>query len=108
VRRNDARAGTRIRGSAAGVAAFIFVAACGHKGAPPAFPPPEVSVVEIRPGTVAQSYEFTGQVVSYRRVEVRARVDGIILERPFVEGTVVHAGQLLYRLDGPCSTWARG
>jgi membrane fusion protein (multidrug efflux system) len=99
VRSHDARAGTRIRGSAAGVAALILVAACGHKGGPPAFPPPEVSVVELRPGTVAQSYEFTGAVVSYRRVEVRARVDGIILERTFTEGTVVQAGQVLYRLD---------
>jgi len=55
--------------------------------------------VEIRPGTVSQSYEFTGEVVSYRRVEVRARVDGVIQERPFTEGTVVQPGQVLYRLD---------
>jgi membrane fusion protein, multidrug efflux system len=99
VRSNDARVGTRIRGSAAGVAAFIFVAACGHKAAPPAFPPPEVTVVEMRPGPVAQSYEFTGEVVPYRRVEIRARVEGVIQERPFTEGTVVQTGQLLYRLD---------
>jgi membrane fusion protein (multidrug efflux system) len=32
-------------------------------------------------------------------VEVRARVDGIILERPFSEGQLVTAGQLLYKLD---------
>jgi len=56
-------------------------------------------VVEVRPGTVSQSYEFTGEVVSYRRVEVRARVDGVIEERAFTEGTVVQPGQLLYRLD---------
>lgn len=62
-------------------------------------PPPEVAVVEVRPGTVAQSYEFTGQVVSYRRVEVRSRVDGIVLERAFSEGTVVKPGDLLFRLD---------
>jgi membrane fusion protein (multidrug efflux system) len=83
----------------AGVAAFILVAACGHKAAPPPFPPPEVAVVDVRPGTVSQSYEFTGEVVPYRRVEVRARVDGVIEERPFTEGTVVKSGQLLYRLD---------
>ena len=55
-----------------GVAALIMVAACGRKAAPPPFPPAEVAVVEIRPGTVAQSYAFTGEVVSYRRVEVRS------------------------------------
>jgi membrane fusion protein, multidrug efflux system len=53
----------------------------------------------MRPGTVGQSYDFTGEVISYRRVQVRARVEGVIQERPFTEGTVVQAGQLLYRLD---------
>ena len=78
---------------------LVLIAACGKKGGPPAFPPPEVSVIEVRPGTVAQSYEFTGEVVSYRRVEVRARVDGVIQERAFTEGMMVKPGQLLYRLD---------
>jgi len=95
----DARVGTRIRGAAAGVAVLAIVAACGRRGAPPAFPPPEVAVVEVQPGTVSQSYEFSGQVTSYRRVEVRARVEGIIQQRAYTEGTVVQPGQLLYRLD---------
>lgn len=81
------------------LALVALVAACGRKGGPPAFPPPEVSVVEVRPGTVAQSYEFSGEVVPYRRVEVRARVEGVILERAFTEGMLVKPGQLLYRLD---------
>lgn len=55
--------------------------------------------MEVRPGTVSQTYEFSGEVVSYRRVEVRARVDGVIQERPYTEGAVVQTGQLLYRLD---------
>ncbi len=63
------------------------------------FPPPQVSVVTVRPTAVSESFEFPGQVQAYRRVEVRARVDGVILERPFTEGTIVHPGQLLYRLD---------
>jgi membrane fusion protein (multidrug efflux system) len=32
-------------------------------------------------------------------VQVRARVDGVILERPFTEGMIVRPGQVLYRLD---------
>jgi membrane fusion protein (multidrug efflux system) len=32
-------------------------------------------------------------------VEVRSRVEGVILERPFAEGTAVTAGQVLFRLD---------
>lgn len=61
--------------------------------------PPEVSIVSVAPQDVPLSYEFSGEVVPYRRVEVRARVDGIILERPFSEGQLVSAGQLLYKLD---------
>lgn len=91
---------TRIRSSVAGAAAFIvMLAACSRKPAPPQFPPTEVSIVEIRPGTVAQAYEFAGEVLSYRRVDVRPRVEGIIQERTFTEGTMVRSGQLLYRLD---------
>ena len=85
-----------IRGAAA---AIMMAAACGRKAAPPQMPPAEVSVVEMRPGTVGQSYDFTGEVVSYRRVEVRPRVEGVIEARPFTEGALVKPGQLLYRLD---------
>ena len=84
---------------AGAVAALIMVAACGRKAGPPQFPPPEVSIIEMRPGTVSQSYEFTGEVVSYRRVQVRSRVEGIIEQRPFTEGSLVQAGQVLYRLE---------
>jgi membrane fusion protein (multidrug efflux system) len=38
-------------------------------------------------------------VQPYRRVEVRARVEGVIKSRTFTEGQVVKAGQLLYRID---------
>lgn len=67
--------------------------------APFTMPPAQVGVVTVGPTKIAEQYEFTGQVEPYRRVEVRARVDGIIVERPFVEGSLVHKGQVLYRLD---------
>ncbi len=63
------------------------------------FPPAEVGIVTVQPTTVPESFEFPGQVEAYRRVEVRSRVEGIILERPFTEGALVHPGELLYRLD---------
>jgi len=64
-----------------------------------AFPPAEVSVVTLAPRTVPVSYEFSAEVVPYRHVEVRARVEGIIQERPFTEGMLVKPGQVLYRID---------
>jgi len=62
-------------------------------------PPSQVSVVTVQPETVPETYEFPGRVEAYRRVEVRSRVDGLIEERPFTEGALVHPGEVLYRLD---------
>ncbi len=42
---------------------------------------------------------MVGQIEPSRRTEVRARVEGVILERPFTEGAAVTAGQVLFRLD---------
>ena len=86
----------------AALAAVILVVAAGCRrggGGFGGFPPAEVAVVAVAPRTVAQSFEFPGQVEPYRRVEVRARVEGIIEARPFTEGAMVKPGELLYRLD---------
>jgi membrane fusion protein, multidrug efflux system len=93
--------GARVRALAARVAAasLVLVGACKKNATPPAPPPPEVAVVEVQPRRLPTSFEFTGEVQPYRRVEVRARVDGVIEARPFTEGSVVKPGQILYRLD---------
>ena len=82
-----------------GAVALAFVTACGKPAARGGFPPAEVSIVTVTPQSVPVSYEFSAQVVPYRRVEVRSRVEGLILERPFVEGQIVHPGDVLYRLE---------
>ncbi|MEP6493910.1 MAG: efflux RND transporter periplasmic adaptor subunit [bacterium] len=80
-----------------------LIAACSKAAPPPGQqqgpPPPQVGVVTVSPTTVPEAYEFGGQVQPFRRVEVRSRVDGIIVERPFTEGSVVSKGQVLYKLD---------
>lgn len=79
---------------------FLGSTACS-KGQPKPFvpPPAQVGIITVAPATIREAYEFVGQVSPYRRVEVRSRVDGIITERPFREGTFVTKGQVLYRLD---------
>jgi membrane fusion protein (multidrug efflux system) len=77
----------------------LAVAGCGKRGTGFAFPPPEVSVVRMAALTVPETFEFPGQAEAYRSVQVRSRVDGVILERPFKEGMIVRPGQVLYRLD---------
>jgi membrane fusion protein (multidrug efflux system) len=83
--------------------AVVLLAGLGgcHKesDAPPAPPPAEVSVVSVTPRSLPLSYEFVGEVQPTRRVEVRARVDGIIESRPFTEGSFVKQGDVLYRLE---------
>ena len=81
--------------------AFLYLSGCKDKPTAPAQgpPPPEVAFVTVLRENVPESAEFNGAVVPFRRVEVRARVDGIIEERPFNEGMVVRPGQVLYRLD---------
>jgi membrane fusion protein, multidrug efflux system len=78
----------------------LAAAACSRSDATPTAPPPaEVGVVTVEPRTLPLSYEFVGEVQPIKRVEVRARVDGIIEARPFTEGSLVEAGQVLYRLE---------
>ena len=83
-----------------GALTVVVAAACkSSQATPPKPPPPEVSVVTVAPKTLPLSYEFVGEVQPVRRVEVRARVDGVIEARPFTEGAFVKAGDVLYRLE---------
>jgi membrane fusion protein (multidrug efflux system) len=74
---------------------------CGDKRAATkaAAPPPEVVVVPAKSETVPVVRQFVGTVQAFRSVEVRARVEGILEKRWFVEGTDVKKGQLLYTID---------
>jgi len=93
----------KTRAAAAAAALFVIAAGCGKSTPPGAqaftMPPTPVGVVTVAPARVAEAYEFAGQVQPFRRVEVRSRVDGIVVDRPFIEGSVVQKGQVLYRLD---------
>jgi membrane fusion protein (multidrug efflux system) len=78
----------------------LAAAACSNSDAtPPAPPPSEVGVVIVEYRTLPLGFEFVGEVQPIKRVEVRARVDGVIESRPFTEGSLVKAGQILYRLE---------
>lgn len=82
-------------------AVAVLVGACDKPAAKPFVPPPtQVGIVTVTPASIAEPYEFVGQIEPYRRVEVRSRVDGIVTDRPFTEGSFVSKGQILYKLDG--------
>lgn len=80
--------------------ALVFLGGCKKAGGfAGGFPPPLVTVVTARRAAVPETYQFPGAVLPYRRVEVRSRVDGIIIARDFEEGQIVQPGQVLYQLD---------
>lgn len=82
----------------AGIAVLLGGWAC-RRPAPAAPPPPEVSVLTVVPETIPARYEFVGEAAASRRVEVRAQVTGVIVARPYTEGTDVPKGTLLFRID---------
>ncbi|WP_395702841.1 efflux RND transporter periplasmic adaptor subunit [Aquabacterium sp.] len=85
------------------VAVAVLLTGCGPSGAQPGGhggPPPAPVVVEkVVPADVPVVYEYVGQTVGSREVEVRARVAGILQQRNFTEGAPVRKGQSLYTLD---------
>ncbi len=91
------------------VAVLVLLAACGGKEAAPGGgaggaaagqpPPPAVGVLTMAPQVVALQSELPGRVEPQRTAQVRARVNGVVLKRQFIEGSVVRAGQPLFLID---------
>src|SRR5438067_4453446 len=86
-----------------GVGVLVLTAgAAAFRRAPsaPAAPPlSEVSVLTVVPETVSARYEYVGQADASRSVEVRSQVTGVVVARPYAEGTDVAKGTLLFRID---------
>lgn len=80
--------------------AVVSLHACERVGSQPAgMPPPEVTVMEVKPADLPATYEYVGQTAGSRDVEVRARVTGILLKRNYREGAAVARGQSLFTID---------
>jgi membrane fusion protein, multidrug efflux system len=80
-------------------AAVCLLAACG-KEVPKLPPPPlEVSIVTVQPRDVDISREYVAQTQSSQAVNIQARVSGWLDKRVYTEGSVVKAGQVLFRMD---------
>ena len=75
---------------------------CGKKAAaagPPPMPPAAVTFLPAISETVHITRDLPGRIDALRVSEVRARVSGILLEKTFVEGADVKAGQELFKID---------
>lgn len=70
-------------------------AAGGQRGMPPV----PVAVKTIKPGAVDIYASYPGRIRGAREVEVRARVEGVLLQRHYSEGAFVNKGDLLLTID---------
>jgi membrane fusion protein (multidrug efflux system) len=77
----------------------LAIAGCAKKPAAAPPPPPEVSVLTVHKTSVALTTDLPGRTTPVTVAQVRARVDGIVLARPFKEGAEVNLGQQLYQID---------
>jgi len=92
------------------VSLLALLAACGDGGKQPgapgasagpgaAPPPPEVDVVTIAMGSATITQDLPGRLQAVRSAQVRARVEGVVEQRLFVEGSDIKAGTPLFRID---------
>jgi RND family efflux transporter MFP subunit len=70
-----------------------------ERPAPPAPPPPAVTVARPVAYPVQTYYEYNGNLDAVETVQVTARVKGFLNEILFTEGDEVQQGDLLFRID---------
>ncbi|WP_062635718.1 efflux RND transporter periplasmic adaptor subunit [Caballeronia arationis] len=83
----------------AALVAACFVSGCKKPPATPERAPADVTVLTVSAHDTPVTFEFVAQTQSSREVEIRARVEGFLDKRLYVEGSLVHAGQTLFQMD---------
>ena len=84
------------------IAAAVTAAACGpapQQGGFHGFPPADVTLMTVETKSIPVTFEYVGQALGSKEVEVRARVGGILEKRLFKEGAPVKSGQTLFVID---------
>jgi membrane fusion protein (multidrug efflux system) len=77
----------------------LLLGGCGKTQTPPAPPAAQVSVLSVEAKDAPVTFEFVGVTASSQQVEVRARVDGFLDERLYIEGGIVKQGDIMFRMD---------
>ncbi len=78
---------------------FLLLAACGEEPAPQEIPAPGVMVTKATTQLVEEVSEFIGRTEAINDVKLRARVQGYLLERNFIEGENVEVGDILFKIE---------
>lgn len=89
---------TPVRFLALALAAQL-IAAPARAQDPGQMPPSGVSFVTLKARDLPVISELPGRIAPVRIAEVRARVTGVVQQRVFEQGSLVKAGDVLYRID---------
>jgi membrane fusion protein, multidrug efflux system len=82
------------------ILAAVTLSACDKEGVVQMKTPPlEVNVVRAVEHSVPIGGQYPGRAVGSKEVQVRARVEGILLSRTYTEGQAVAVGQPLFEID---------
>src|SRR5271170_3049692 len=79
--------------------AVVLLSGCKQAVVPQAPPPANVTVSQPVQREVIRWDQYSGYLSSPKTVTVSARVSGLIEQSPFQEGAIVHAGDLLFKID---------
>ncbi|MGH8298849.1 MAG: efflux RND transporter periplasmic adaptor subunit [Steroidobacteraceae bacterium] len=87
--------------AAAALVAVLTLSGCARDAAAAHAPPPapQVTVARVVARNVTDSETFSGRFDAVNHVDIRPRVTGYISSVDFVDGTVVHKGQVLFVID---------
>lgn len=89
---------SRLVWAALSFSVFLTLSGCSKPEKKPP-PTPEAGFVTVKTEAVPLTVELAGRTAAYETSEVRPQVSGIVRERLFTEGSIVRAGQVLYRID---------
>jgi len=78
---------------------MIGFAGCEHKETQAAAPPPEVEVTDVVQKDVPIYGEWIAILDGYVNAQIQPQVTGYLMKQDYVEGTVVHRGDVLFEID---------
>ena len=91
-----------LRHAVLATALTLLLIGCSTEDESQAFPPAPVRYITVAPEfDVTIEEEYAGRLRGSREVEVRSRVEGILLERLYNEGQRVAEGDELFLIDPP-------
>ncbi|MBU6383146.1 MAG: efflux RND transporter periplasmic adaptor subunit [Verrucomicrobia bacterium] len=76
----------------------LLCVACSQKK-PAEQPPVPVTAIRVSPQTLPANFQYVGVGKSSHIVQMRARVEGYLESIDYVEGALVHTGELMFILD---------